>query len=553
MDKNSLVSFIAVLAAAATPVEAGVMNINITGEYNIPNLFSSTGALSINFSTNSSNFAYENYGAFTSRNMPIDLSLGSTTYHESVGGYAGWFNYSDINYKGIDIRMHGLLNPLDSLQMIFVSPTALFNGTSLNPTINQISLTNLWGGIYYYTGNSVGYASGQIQNATYIASSAPNLPSSGVVGKYFIFPLQATDVVPSEKPAYQLITQAGGKSSDGTIDPYHTGGGFYSLDLKANERATVVATASGIVTQVCSTYICQNGTGPVVTIYHGNGYFTEYREFTKNPTVQVGAWVDAGQKIGDFIPGGTNNIINSNGNTALHFQVKYTPNFTASCQDASTCIPKLGDAVAAFGSGLGLSSVSVLQLQSVKLAGQSLTSPTYQLHPDANGITALGPTAQNGPITVLSTPSFSNFNTIDTTINGSVAQLVEHSPAYLWGDITIPADAEYMSFDYLWSKIGDGDYMTVYFGDALLFSSIGLDFTGVDFVNSGIIDIANFAGQTNQLLFWLNSVGDPNAEVDIQKLAFYSSAVTNVPEPASLALVGLGLAGIAAARRKQKH
>jgi hypothetical protein len=94
-----------------------------------------------------------------------------------------------------------------------------------------------------------------------------------------------------------------------------------------------------------------------------------------------------------------------------------------------------------------------------------------------------------------------------------------------------------MSFDYLWPNPGDGDYLTVFFGNTLLFSSLGLDFASADFVSSGLIGIGEFASMTDQLLFWLNSVGDPNAEVDIRDLTFYSSSATAVPEPSSIALL----------------
>ena len=110
-------------------------------------------------------------------------------------------------------------------------------------------------------------------------------------------------------------------------------------------------------------------------------------------------------------------------------------------------------------------------------------------------------------------------------------------------------------FDYFWAHPGDGDYLTVFFGNNLLFPSLGLDFSGTEFKNSGLIYLALFAGQTDQLLFWLNSVGDPNAEIDIRDLTFHVSTTFETPLPGALPLfaTGLGALGLLGWRRKRKQ
>ena len=128
--------------------------------------------------------------------------------------------------------------------------------------------------------------------------------------------------------------------------------------------------------------------------------------------------------------------------------------------------------------------------------------------------------------------------------------MTEGSPAYIWGDFTFPLGADFLAFDFLWADRGDGDYLSVFFGDSLLFNFIDTDFFEDDFVNSGPIGISQFAGQTGRLLFALNDAGERNAELMIRDLTVYSSPV---PEPTVLALVAIGLAGLATATTARRR
>ena len=135
-----------------------------------------------------------------------------------------------------------------------------------------------------------------------------------------------------------------------------------------------------------------------------------------------------------------------------------------------------------------------------------------------------------------------SWETLDTTLSGNSAELVEHSPAYLWADLTIPSGTSCMSFDYLWKNIGDGDYLTVTFGNNLLFTYVGTAFPGSAFLNSNCIPVDQFDGETDQLLFALNSLGDPNADLLIQNLEFYDILpAQTVDEPSSIGNVVAGL------------
>lgn len=394
------------------------------------------------------------------------------------------------------------------------------------------------------------------------------------------FPLAKTSGE-NAAPMYNLVTQVGGWSRGGSggnyLDKNHTGGGYYSIDIEPTNKANVVAAKSGIVILVDRNYQDQNDKGPVVEIYNGDGYVTDYREFTKNPTVKVGDYVHAGQKIGVYEPNNTNGLVDPGSYTALHFQVKYIPAL-AQCPSVPnpTCAPVapirsnlnriIKDAYPRTGphrGGIGFSTDSA-PLRRVRLAGQPLAGPTYQFDGSPNNHYSNRPqqkvirTRYNSQDKKLSL-SFFGFDATNAVTDDSTAELIEHSPAYLWEpQLSLPSGTKYMSFDYDWKNPGDGDYLSVFYGNTSIFSSLGLDFPGTGFVNSGPISMSAFAGTTNQFLFWLNSVGTPNADIMIKNVTFYGSDASSVPEPGSLLLLGtallvFGVLGWSCKRRKHPH
>jgi len=127
------------------------------------------------------------------------------------------------------------------------------------------------------------------------------------------------------------------------------------------------------------------------------------------------------------------------------------------------------------------------------------------------------------------------------------AHLMENSPAFLFTDLFIPNDAEAMSFDFRFLNTGDGDYFALNFNEDLLFWYDGRWFEGDDYLNSGLIDLRNYAGQNGVLTFSLNSFGEKNAHIEIDKFAMYDinyfkegNTANAVPEPSTMFLFSLG-------------
>jgi hypothetical protein len=123
---------------------------------------------------------------------------------------------------------------------------------------------------------------------------------------------------------------------------------------------------------------------------------------------------------------------------------------------------------------------------------------------------------------------------------------IERSPAWIIADITIPLGAEFLEFDFLFGNVGDGDWLSVFFNDEELMAFLGLHFWGAGHMHA-LIPIGHLAGLSGELGFVLYSVGEANATLEVANVMFTRS----VPEPTTLALFGLGLAGIGALRRKK--
>jgi len=133
-----------------------------------------------------------------------------------------------------------------------------------------------------------------------------------------------------------------------------------------------------------------------------------------------------------------------------------------------------------------------------------------------------------------------------------VVGLFEKSDAYLFQEMTIPPNADYMTFDLAVENAGDGDYLTVSFGDQLLWYEDLAFLSEGDFQTLGALFVGDLAGETDTLLFALNSVGEANASVLLDNIEF---GVTVIPEPSAMVLLGAAamFAGLCASRKRRRR
>jgi pimeloyl-ACP methyl ester carboxylesterase len=105
-------------------------------------------------------------------------------------------------------------------------------------------------------------------------------------------------------------------------------------------------------------------------------------------------------------------------------------------------------------------------------------------------------------------------------LDGIVMRVFENSDGYLYREIALPSDAEFLTFDLAIENAGDGDYLTVSLGpDVLYYEELGL-FNESGFQTVKPIFVGDHAGTTATLLFALRSVGDANASVLLDNISF---------------------------------
>jgi len=90
-------------------------------------------------------------------------------------------------------------------------------------------------------------------------------------------------------------------------------------------------------------------------------------------------------------------------------------------------------------------------------------------------------------------------------------------------DLVIPSDAQYLTFKFLCTNAGPGDWLTAKFNDNLLMSFRADSFTGTNF-QTATMSVSNYAGQAGQLVVKLNSGGTDASEFVIGDFSFLTTS-----------------------------
>jgi The GLUG motif len=108
--------------------------------------------------------------------------------------------------------------------------------------------------------------------------------------------------------------------------------------------------------------------------------------------------------------------------------------------------------------------------------------------------------------------------------HGFACRIQTGSDGYLFKDINIPTDAEYLTFDYLVES--PGAYLTLQFGDNVILYQ---DLTSpTDWITTEHLYVGLWAGQTDTLLFTLHQASDTNSSLLVDNITF---STVNTPPP----------------------
>lgn len=123
------------------------------------------------------------------------------------------------------------------------------------------------------------------------------------------------------------------------------------------------------------------------------------------------------------------------------------------------------------------------------------------------------------------------------SIKTSFLQYVESSPVLAAREIFVPYGSDVLTFNFIFNDKGDGDWLSMFIGDRLVWSFIGTEsFNGL---MAGMVPVSGFAGTSQTLYVALNSVGARNADVLVGNFQF--TTIAAVPEPGTWLLMCVGL------------
>ncbi len=124
-------------------------------------------------------------------------------------------------------------------------------------------------------------------------------------------------------------------------------------------------------------------------------------------------------------------------------------------------------------------------------------------------------------------------STLLTSDSSSVVNADDQPFHQIIRELTVPRNAHFLQFAYMLEMPANGDFLSISFGDTLLFR-LPLFGTTNGFTMSDPIYIGDFAGVTNQLAITLMSTDAAGAQVYLTDMILYSPLT--VPEPSTLVM-----------------
>lgn len=109
----------------------------------------------------------------------------------------------------------------------------------------------------------------------------------------------------------------------------------------------------------------------------------------------------------------------------------------------------------------------------------------------------------------------------------------DNVPAYVWAKVTVPSNGVSMSFDFMLEGDGNDDlFAAAVNGTNVLSIETSLLATN-ELMNSGLINIAQWAGKDVELFFGIQGGTSTNATVTVQSIRFYENAPPSLHAQAS--------------------
>ena len=97
-----------------------------------------------------------------------------------------------------------------------------------------------------------------------------------------------------------------------------------------------------------------------------------------------------------------------------------------------------------------------------------------------------------------------------------------NTPAYLWLPVVVPADAEFLTFEFVREGAPADDALVVGFGDEPLFSLKAGFIPETELSTSPLLDVRAWAGKTNEFFFGLTGGTSTNCTVTLENIRFFT-------------------------------